>query len=360
VPTAPDAEVSCHPTPTTSILCRHPRPALTKDYTLHAIVTGGAGFIGSHLCTTLLARDFTVTCVDNLVTGSEQNIVELRAHPRFQFVEHDVCQPLPGVPRSDVIFHLASPASVADYLALPLETLRVNTIGTLNLLELAKDSGARFLFASTSEVYGDPLEHPQQESYWGNVDPNGLRSVYAESKRLGEAATMAYWRTVEVDARLVRIFNTYGPHSRRDDGRIVPNFITQALRHEPLTIYGDGSHTRSYCYVSDLVAGIIAAMFGEGTRGEVFNIGNPDEYTVSEFARVIAAQVGSNAGVIYEPLPEDDPSRRKPDITKARTMLGWEPTVDLETGVGQTIRWFRGLLDLAEPLTPQLHSSGAG
>jgi nucleoside-diphosphate-sugar epimerase len=235
---------------------------------------------------------------------------------------------------------------VTDYLALPLETLRVNAIGTLNLLDLARETGAQFLYTSTSEVYGDPLEHPQKESYWGNVNPNGPRSVYDESKRLGEAATMAYWRTYGVDTRLVRIFNTYGPHSRPDDGRIVPNFITQALRNEPLTIYGNGTQTRSYCYVSDLVGGIMAAMFTPGTSGEVFNLGNPDEYTVFEFARVIAAQVGSTTHIVHAQLPEDDPSRRRPDISKAKTMLGWEPKVDLVTGIDHTINWFRELLEM--------------
>jgi dTDP-glucose 4,6-dehydratase len=230
---------------------------------------------------------------------------------------------------------------VADYLSLPIETLRVNSLGTLHLLELARSTGAKFLFSSTSEVYGEPAVHPQVESYWGNVNPNGPRSCYAESKRFGEAATLTFHRTLGVDARLIRIFNTYGPHSRSDDGRVLPNFITQALRNQPLTIYGDGSQTRSYCYVSDLVRGIILAMLGDHTSGEVFNLGNPDEYTVLDFARVIAREVGSTAGFVYEPLPEDDPSRRRPDVTKARDMLGWEPRVDLVTGIAATIGWFR-------------------
>jgi nucleoside-diphosphate-sugar epimerase len=321
-------------------------PLRAKDCTLHAIVAGGAGFIGSHLCAALLERDVSVTCVDNMLTGSERNIAQLRSHPCFGFVHQDVCSPLAELPRADAIFHLASPASVRDYLALPLETLRVNTIGTLNLLDLARQTGAQFLYTSTSEVYGDPREHPQTESYWGNVNPNGPRSVYDESKRLGEAATMAYWRTYGLDARAVRIFNTYGPHSRPDDGRIVPNFITQALQHQPLTIYGDGLQTRSYCYISDLVEGIWAAMFTAGTSGEVFNLGNPDEYTVFEFAQVVATHVGSNAGIVHGELPEDDPMRRRPDIRKAKMMLGWEPKVDLATGIDHTIDWFRQVLDL--------------
>lgn len=271
-------------------------------------------------------------------------------HPRFTLVEHDVCLPLDRAVWADFVFHLASPASVADYLALPLETLKVNSLGTLNMLEVARSCGARFLFASTSEVYGDPQVHPQTETYWGHVNPNGVRACYDESKRLGEAATLVYYRTYEADARIVRIFNTYGPHSRPDDGRIVPNFITQVLREEPLTIYGDGSQTRSYCYVSDLVAGIQAAIFTEGTNGEVFNLGNPEEHTVLEFAQIIARQMGSEAGFVHRPLPADDPTQRCPDISKAKKMLGWEPTVDLEAGIEQTASWFRKVLSQSSPV----------
>lgn len=306
-----------------------------------ALVTGGAGFIGSHLCATLLDRGFTVLAVDNLVTGSACNLAAIREHPRFTLLEHDVATPLPSIPDVDLVFHLASPASVPDYLARPLATLAVNSIGTLNMLELARQTGARFLFTSTSEIYGDPLVHPQPETYWGNVNPTGPRACYDESKRYGEVATLEYRRTYGLDVRIVRIFNTYGPHSRRDDGRIVPNFITQALAGEPITIYGDGSQTRSFCYVSDMVAGIIAAMESPATAGEIFNLGNPDEYTVLEFARVIASLIGSDAGFTYHPLPVDDPTRRCPDITKARTILGWEPRVDLATGIGRTAEWFR-------------------
>jgi nucleoside-diphosphate-sugar epimerase len=315
-----------------------------KDHPLDAIVTGGAGFIGSHLCAALLERDLSVTCIDDLLTGTRRNVEPLLAHSRFAFLEHDVSLPLPSGLRADLVFHLASPASVADYLSLPIETLRVNSLGTLNLLELARSSGARFLYTSTSEVYGDPLVHPQPETYWGNVNPIGPRACYDESKRFGEAATLQYRRSYGLDARIVRIFNTYGPHSRPDDGRIVPNFIIQALRNEPITIYGDGSQTRSFCYVSDMVAGLLAAIFTSGTAGEVFNLGNRDEYTVLRFAEVIAQQVGSDAGLVYLPLPEDDPTRRRPDITKAERVLGWRPRVDLATGINHTAAWFRKIL----------------
>lgn len=315
---------------------------------MEALVTGGAGFIGSHLCAALLEDGVSVVCVDNLITGSEHNIAVLRNHPRFRFIHHDVSQPLAGV-HPDLIFHLASPASVPDYLSRPFETMRVNSVGTLNLLDLSQRVGARFLFTSTSEIYGDPMVHPQSEGYWGNVNSVGPRACYDESKRFGEMATMEYWRSNGLDARVVRIFNTYGPHSRPDDGRIVPNFITQALRSEPITIYGDGTQTRSFCYVSDMVTGIMAAMLRPQTTGEVFNLGNPDEYTVLEFAEVIARAVGSNAGVTFKPLPVDDPTRRRPDITKARKVLGWEPAVDLPTGIHRTIAWFRD--SVAQPAT---------
>ena len=290
----------------------------------------------------------TVTCIDNLQTGSQRNIAPLLSHPRFTFLEHDVVTPLSDL-RADLVFHLASPASVVDYLNAPLQTIKVNSVGTMNLLEVARRSDGRFLFTSTSEIYGDPQVHPQTESYWGNVNPIGPRACYDESKRLGEATTFEYWRTCRTDTRVVRIFNTYGPHSRPDDGRIVPNFVIQALKRQPITIYGDGSQTRSFCYVSDMVAGLLAAMLTEGTTGEVFNLGNPDEYTVLQFAEVIARQLGSDAGILYRPLPVDDPVRRRPDITKARERLGWEPTVDLHTGIARTADWFRQVLDLPAP-----------
>jgi nucleoside-diphosphate-sugar epimerase len=317
---------------------------------VNVLVTGGAGFIGSHLCSALLEREYSVTCVDNLVTGSARNIGSLLSHPRFTFLRHDVVQPLPDTGVLDCIFHLASPASVPDYLARPLETMAVNSEGTRAMLELARRHGARLLFTSTSEIYGDPLVHPQPETYWGNVGTLGPRACYDEAKRFGEALVMAYIRVHDLDARIVRIFNTYGPHSRPDDGRIVPNFVMQALRHEPITIYGDGSQTRSFCYVSDMVKGLLAAMFSPGTRGEVFNLGNPDEYTVTEFAELIARHVGSDAGVIYCPLPADDPTRRCPDITKALRILNWEPIVDLETGIEHTSRWFRDALSAISPV----------
>lgn len=312
------------------------------------LVTGGAGFIGSHLCAALLDRGAEVFCVDSFLTGAPRNLAAIRSHPRFTFIEHDVVRPLPEVPPPDAIFHLASPASVADYLSLPIETLQVNSIGTMNMLDLAQRTGARLLYTSTSEAYGDPLVHPQPESYWGNVNPVGPRACYDEGKRFGEAAVMEWYRAHGTNTRVVRIFNTYGPHSRPDDGRIVPNFIMQALRNEPMTIYGDGGQTRSFCYVSDLVAGLMLAMEREGTAGQVFNLGNPDEYTVLRFAEEIATILGSSAGVIYRPLPTDDPVQRCPDITRARTVLGWQPAVPLADGIRATAEWFRELL-LASP-----------
>jgi nucleoside-diphosphate-sugar epimerase len=267
-------------------------------------------------------------------------------------VRHDVTQPLDHLAvAADLIYHVASPASVPDYLSRPLQTLQVNSQGTLNMLELARRLRARFLFTSTSEIYGDPAVHPQPESYWGNANSFGPRACYDESKRFGEAATFVYHHSRGVDARVVRIFNTYGPHSRPDDGRIVPNFIVQSLRGEPITIYGDGSQTRSFCYVSDLVAGILAAMETSGTAGQVFNLGNPDEYTVLQFAEIVARQVGSSAGFVYRPLPVDDPTRRCPDISKARAVLGWEPVVDLAAGIDRTVQWFQQILNL----TPMSH-----
>jgi nucleoside-diphosphate-sugar epimerase len=326
------------------MLCGRVRP-------LDAIVTGGAGFIGSHLCAALLDRGYTVTCIDNFQTGDQRNVATLADRPGFHLLELDVTQPLPDL-TADLFFHLASPASVSDYLAVPLETLRVNSIGTLNMLEAARRRGGKFLFTSTSEVYGDPLVHPQAETYWGNVNPNGPRSCYDESKRFGESITMEFWRSRGLDARIVRIFNTYGPHSRPDDGRIVPNFVIQALKREPITIYGDGTQTRSFCYVSDMVEGVIRAMLTDSTAGEVFNLGNPDEYTVLQFAETIAVQLGSSAGVVYMPLPVDDPTRRRPDITKARTFLGWEPRVELAQGIERTADWFRQVLGLPVGIHP--------
>ena len=322
---------------------------------MQVLVTGGSGFIGSHLCAALLEAGHSVTCVDNLSTGSPANIEALVHEPDFRFLEHDVVQTLPESIAPDYIFHLASPASVPDYLARPLETLAVNSEGTKRLLELAHKAGAKFLYTSTSEIYGDPLVHPQPETYWGNVGTLGPRACYDEAKRFGEALVMAHVRALDLDARIVRIFNTYGPHSRPDDGRIVPNFVMQALRNQPITIYGDGTQTRSFCYVSDLVMGLLAAAFSVDTRGEVFNLGNPDEYTVTEFARLIAHRVGSDAGVMYCPLPVDDPTRRCPDIAKARRILHWEPAIDLETGIDRTVEWFRSI-EAAHPKVPAARS----
>ncbi len=312
---------------------------------LHVIVTGGAGFIGSHLCAALLDRGYVVTCVDNLVSGSTRNIQPLLAHPSFTFREHDVTEPL-RVDAVDQIYHLASPASVVDYLNHPIETLRANSVGTLAMLDLAHRTEARLLFTSTSEAYGDPHVHPQIESYWGNVNPVGIRACYDESKRFGEAATIEYWRSYGLDARVVRIFNTYGPHSRIDDGRIVPNFVAQALSGEPVTIYGNGSQTRSFCYVSDMVRGLMAAMDCSEAAGEVINLGNPEEHTILEFAEIIAGLVGSDAGRVHCPLPIDDPSKRQPDISKAIALLAWKPEIGLSDGLAHTIDWFRGILDL--------------
>ncbi len=313
---------------------------------LKALVAGGAGFIGSHLCAALLERGDDVLCVDNLATGSRQNVEALQHHDRFSFLEHDVCQPLDGTIEADLVFHLASPASVPDYLARPLETLLVNSQGTWHLIDLALRQSARFLFTSTSEIYGDPQVHPQAETYWGNVNPIGPRACYDESKRFGEALVTTAVRTQGLDGRLVRIFNTYGPHSRPGDGRVMPNFIMAALSREPTTIYGNGLQTRSFCYVSDMVAGLMAAMLDPKTRGEVFNLGNPDEITMLDLAAFVAEQLGSEAGIVFRPLPVDDPTKRKPDIAKAERSLGWSPRIDLEQGVARTAEWFRRLITI--------------
>lgn len=308
-----------------------------------SLVSGGAGFIGSHLCERLLQEGQRVICVDNLLTGREHNLEHLVGREGFEFVRHDVIEPRDW--QADYIFHLASPASPPGYLKYPLETLLVNSVGSRNLLELALRHGARFLMASTSEIYGDPLQHPQTETYWGNVNPIGERSCYDEGKRFGEAITMAYVRKHGLDARVIRIFNTYGPRSDPNDGRIVPNFVTQALRGQPITVFGDGQQTRSLCYVSDLVEGVVKAMFSPGTQGEVFNLGNPDEHTVLEYAQLIREACGSRSEIVFRPIPiEDDPQRRRPDITKARTILGWEPSVDLRRGLEATVAWFRSRL----------------
>ena len=307
------------------------------------VVTGGAGFIGSHLCTRLLNEEHSVLCVDNFITGSERNIAPLHNHPRFSFACHDVTKPFDF--EADAIFHLASPASPVGYMDHPIETILVNSQGTYQMLEQAKKQNAMFLVASTSEAYGDPLVHPQREDYWGNVNPIGPRACYDESKRLGETLTMEYCRQFRLNARIVRIFNTYGPNSQINDGRMIPNFITSSLRNEPLTIYGNGSITRSICYVSDLVDGLIRAMFQPGTAGEVFNLGNTEEHTVLEYAHTIIRLCESTSSIIFEPNRIDDPERRRPDISKAQQALGWQPRVGLEAGLRRTIEWFSNYIE---------------
>jgi len=305
---------------------------------LKVVVTGGAGFLGSHLCARLLDEGHSVLCVDDLITGSEQNIAALRTHPKFSYLQHDVTKPFDF--EADAIFHLASPASPVGYLQHPIETIMVNSLGTYQMLEQARKQKAMFLLSSTSEIYGDPLVHPQREDYWGNVNPIGPRACYDESKRLGETLTMEYYRQYQANVRIVRIFNTYGPNSQADDGRMIPNFITQALKNEPLTIYGDGNKTRSICYMSDLVDGLMLAMFQPHTAGEVFNLGNPEEHTVLEFAHMIIRLCNSSSGIIFESSRIDDPERRRPDISKAQQMLGWQLKVGMEEGLRRTIEWF--------------------
>ena len=302
------------------------------------VVTGGAGFIGSHLCARLLEAGHSVLCVDNLLTGSEQNIEPLFKNSRFTFLEQDVTQPFSF--EAEAIFHLASPASPVGYMEHPIETILANSQGTYQILEQARKQKALFLFSSTSEAYGDPLVHPQREDYWGNVNPVGPRACYDESKRLGETLTMEYYRQFQVNARIVRIFNTYGPNSQADDGRMIPNFITQALQNKPLTIYGDGTITRSICYVSDLIEGLMLALFKPFTSGEIFNLGNTEEHTVLEFAQTIIRLCQSSSSIIFEPARIDDPERRRPDISKAQQVLGWQHNISMEEGLERTIAWF--------------------
>ena len=302
------------------------------------VVTGGAGFIGSHLCARLLEDGHSVLCVDNLLTGSEENIESLRNNQHFTFVQHDVTQSFNF--EAEAIFHLASPASPVGYMEHPIETIMVNSLGTYQMLEQARKQKALFLFSSTSEAYGDPLVHPQREDYWGNVNPVGPRACYDESKRLGETLTMEYYRQFQVNARMVRIFNTYGPNSQADDGRMIPNFITQALHNKPLAIYGDGSITRSICYVSDLVEGLLLALFKPFTAGEIFNLGSTEELTVLEFAQTIIRLCQSSSTIIFEPERIDDPERRRPDISKAQQVLGWQHNVSMKDGLKRTIDWF--------------------
>jgi dTDP-glucose 4,6-dehydratase len=305
---------------------------------MRILITGGAGFLGSHLCDAMLAEGHYVVCVDNLLSGRSENLAHLARESRFEFVRQDVCQPFdPG--KVDYIFNFASPASPIDYLKHGIETLKAGSAGTINCLELANKYNAKFLLASTSECYGDPLEHPQTESYWGHVNPIGPRSVYDEAKRFAEAATMAYHRYRGVDTRIVRIFNTYGPRLQINDGRVISNFMVQALQGNPLTVYGDGSQTRSFCYVSDEVAGIVA--LAKSSEHLPTNIGNPTEFTMLECARLVLQVTGSKSRVLFEALPQDDPRQRRPDIAKARALLHWEPQIDLRRGLQLTLEYFR-------------------
>jgi nucleoside-diphosphate-sugar epimerase len=309
------------------------------------IVTVGAGFIGSHLCETLLSLEHDVICIDNFLSGAENNIVHLRENPHFQFIKQDITNPLPDDLGGEVVFHLASPASPnhhspISYHKLPMETMMANTMGTLNLLKFAEKQHARFLFTSTSEVYGDPLEHPQKETYRGNVSTTGPRSVYDEAKRFGETLVSYFWREKGVNARIVRIFNTYGPHMSKEDMRMISIFINQALMNKPITIFGDGKQTRSLCYVTDTVDGLIRMMFQENTKGEIVNIGSPDEHTVLDYAEMVKKLTNSSSEIVFsEQLPEDDPLRRRADITKAKALLDWEPKVSLEEGLKKMIEF---------------------
>ena len=309
---------------------------------MRVLITGGAGFLGSHLCDRFLREGHHVIAMDNLITGSVRNIEHLAGHERFRFIKHDVTEYIYIEGPVDAVLHFASPASPIDYLQLPIQTLKVGALGTHKALGLARAKGARFLLASTSEVYGDPLAHPQSEDYWGNVNPIGPRGVYDEAKRFAEALAMAYHRYHGLDTRIARIFNTYGPRMRLDDGRVVPNFIGQALRGEPLTVHGDGSQTRSFCFYSDLVEGVYRLL--DSDYVQPLNLGSPVEMSILEFAYLVNRLVGNGAGIVHQPLPADDPKVRQPDITRAREMLGWEPEVGLEDGLRQTIDWFSGVL----------------
>lgn len=334
-----------------------PRKAASKPRSLHrptrrrsgdkpvSVVTGGAGFLGSHLSDLLLSRGHRVIVIDNLITGSTDNIQHLVGNPDFRFIKQDVTEYLYLDGPVDFLWHFASPASPIDYLELPIQTLKVGSLGTHKALGLAMTKGARFLITSTSEVYGDPLVHPQTESYWGNVNPVGPRGCYDESKRFAEALTMAYHREHGVDTRIVRIFNTYGPRMRVEDGRVVPAFVSQALRGKPITVFGDGTQTRSFCFASDLIEGIYRLMMcTKATASDPCNIGNPHELTMLQFAQEIIQATGSKSRIIHKPLPQDDPKQRRPDITRARKLLGWEPTIPLAEGLVPTIAYFRSKL----------------
>jgi len=318
---------------------------------VRAVVAGGAGFIGSHLCARLLADGLEVVALDNLLTGDRRNLVALQGRAGFTLIETDITRPLPDIDNVDLVFHLASPASPPGYMRYPIETALANSQGSHRLLELAERHRARYLMASTSEAYGDPLEHPQRESYWGNVDPVGERACYDESKRYAEMIAMVYHHTRDVDTRVVRIFNTYGPHSDPEDGRIIPQFVSQALRAEPITVHGDGSQTRSFCFVSDLIEGLMRAMLRGRTRGQVINLGNPDERSVLEIARIIARIADTGAPIIHvDQARVGDPRRRCPDIGRATALLEWEPRVGLEVGLRHTVDWFRERLAVPAPI----------
>ena len=308
---------------------------------MHIVVGGAAGFIGSHFCDRLLTEGHTVVALDNFLTGAPANLAHLAGHAGFRFVSQDITQPFTIEGAVDCVVNMASPASPKDYLEHPLETLDVGSLGTRRMLELAREKGARFLLTSTSECYGDPLVHPQVETYWGNVNPVGPRSCYDESKRFAEAITMAYHRKHGVRTNIARIFNTFGPRMKLDDGRVVPAFLDQALRGEPMTVFGNGAQTRSFCYVSDLVDGLYRLM--QSDERYPVNLGNPREMTILQFAEHIRAMTGTKSQIVFEPLPEDDPKQRRPDISKARAILGWEPRVPLDEGLRETVAYFKGL-----------------
>lgn len=307
------------------------------------VVTGGAGFIGSHLCERLVGEGFFVTCVDNLITGSEKNIEALKGSDNFRFEKLDITWEWKNLGDIDYIFHLASPASPIDYQKHPEETAEVNSMGTIGLLKQARSHSAKFLLASTSEVYGDPNVSPQKEDYWGNVNSFGPRSCYDESKRFAETMTYIYIQKYEVDARIVRIFNTYGPKMQKDDGRVVSNFINQAINGEDITVYGDGLQTRSFCYISDMVEGIYKAMFADNTKSEVINLGNPDEFTMLDLAQKIKTMTDSQSKIVFKDLPQDDPKQRRPDISKAGSLLDWKPVVSVEMGLEKTISYYKSI-----------------
>lgn len=312
---------------------------MTNTTQKRAVITGGAGFLGSHLCEKLIENNIQVICIDNLITGNLQNIEHLFGNEDFTFIKHDVTNFIHVPGNIDYVLHFASPASPIDYLQLPIQTLKVGSLGTHKALGLAKEKGARFLIASTSEVYGDPEIHPQKEEYWGNVNPIGPRGVYDEAKRFAESITMAYNRYHGLETRIVRIFNTYGPRMRLNDGRALPAFMSQALKDEPITVFGDGSQTRSFCYVDDLVEGIFRLLMSNETNP--VNIGNPEEITIKQFAEEVRELTGAKSEIIYQPLPQDDPKVRQPDITKAKNILGWEPKVPRQEGLKRTLEYFK-------------------